>query len=312
MKRMRTAGLCLVAALALSAVITSSAAALGGSAPEIGRCKAKTKGAYSNSGCTLLAKEAAKEKFEWYPYSGKAKNGEELPVVKKGYKSASKAETLIQLEGTGEAPPKGIGAKTKVICKETAGKEPGQTAEGEVTGLKTNKAFNIVFVECESGGNKCKQGAGTAGTIKVENLAGEIGIEAIGTVEGKEVPSKDKLANRFVPETGTKFAEFTCAGLTVDVKGAVLNPISTNKMVLSSTVKFTAAGGSQKPECFLTKFGEKQKASPCNKDPSEGGTEDVLLSKFETLKVAPYEESGQTLTTVQVNDEKLEARVGAE
>jgi hypothetical protein len=306
MKRMRTAGLCLCAC-ALSAVFATSAFALGGSPPEYGRCLAHTGGFYKTAGC--LTHKAGEEKFEWYPYSGPAKNGEEKPIVKKGFTSESKAETLIQLEGTGEAAG---GVKTKVICKENVAKTvPGETGQGELTGLKNDRDFNIAFHECESGGSKCSNTT-IAGEIMVNELASELVIEKIGEVEGKEVPSKDKLGNRLTPKSGGSFARFTCAGLTVEVQGAVISPIKTNAMVSGATVKFTASGGSQKPECALTTFGEKQGKPPCDVDPSKGGTEEVLLSKFETIPGAEFEESGQTLTTIQTNEEKLEARVGAE
>jgi hypothetical protein len=86
----------------------------------------------------------------------------------------------------------------------------------------------------------------------------------------------------------------------VTVRGHVLNPVKTNSMTLSATVKFSATGGNQKPEHFALSI-----------EPSTGkvtyGPELSLEAKFEQFKVVPFEESGQTLTTVQTNEEKVEA-----
>src|SRR5712671_430118 len=83
MKRMRIMGLGLAAIFAMTALFAASASA---EAPEYGRCLAHTGGKWKTSGCTTEAKATTEQKFEWYPYTGKAANGEEKPVVKKGFK----------------------------------------------------------------------------------------------------------------------------------------------------------------------------------------------------------------------------------
>src|SRR5689334_2567143 len=82
MKRMRIAGLCLVAAGALFAFTGSALAAEGGL--EFGKCNKTAVGAgtYSNSGCTKVAKTTETKKFEW----------EALKTAVK-FKSLKKAET---------------------------------------------------------------------------------------------------------------------------------------------------------------------------------------------------------------------------
>jgi hypothetical protein len=287
MKRMRIMGLGLVAMFAMAALFAAGASA---EAPEIGRCLAHTGGKWKTSGCTTASKPG-EEKFEWYPYSGKAANGEEKPVVKKGFKSKSTEGTLIQLEGTGE----GLGGvKTKVGCK-------SQTSEGEVTGPKTNVATKIVFTGCESSGAKCKSALGVEGEIQVTDLNGTIGIEKFGYVKETKtlVPAKNKIANEYTPKGTEFFAEFECASLKVKVKGHVLNPVPSNKMLKAATIKFTAPGGNQKPEHWALSI-----------NPETGketfGPELSLEAKFEQFQVVPYEESGQTLTTVQTNEEALE------
>ena len=62
MRHVRMLGLCVVAVLAIAAVVTSSASAL----PEWGKCVAKTNGKYENSSCTTKAKgKTGKHEFEW-------------------------------------------------------------------------------------------------------------------------------------------------------------------------------------------------------------------------------------------------------
>jgi hypothetical protein len=286
---MRIMGLGLAAIFAMTALFAASASA---EAPEYGRCLAHAGGKWKTSGCTTEAKATTEQKFEWYPYSGKAANGEEKPVIKKGYKSKSTEGTLIQLEGTGE----GLGGvKTKVGCK-------GQSSEGEITGNKTNVATSVVFTGCESSGAKCKSATGVEGEIKVNDLEGVIGIEKFGYVKETKtlVPAKNKLANEFTPKGTEFFTEFECASLKVQVKGHVLNPQATNKMIKATTVKFTAPGGNQKPEHFSLSINAETGKETF-------GPELSLEAKFEQFKVVPFEESGQTLTTVQTNEEAVEA-----
>jgi hypothetical protein len=143
------------------------------------------------------------------------------------------------------------------------------------------------FSECESAGIKCNtEGAGT-GVIKVKNLEGELGLISKG-----ETGIKDKIGNVLWPEggsptSGTEFVEFACGGLVVKVKNSVISPVSSDAMKLTATVKFTASKGVQKPTKFL------------------GGANNFLESKF---SAAEYQQSGQSATTIQTNEEKVEIR----
>jgi len=80
MRRIRIAGLCLVAALVASIAMTATASA---TAPELGRCvknvpvEKKYSGGYSDSKCTKAVSPAEQEKkgkYDWLPGPG-AKNG---------------------------------------------------------------------------------------------------------------------------------------------------------------------------------------------------------------------------------------------
>jgi len=273
MRRIRIVGLCLVSVFAIGAVTATGASAFG-EPPEVGRCLKKTGGAWKDGGCKTASKPG-EEKFEWYPAYKAAQNGETKLAEKLKFTSKSKPETSIQLETTGAGNPGKV--KSVVKCKE-------QTSTGEVTGPKTNKATNVVFTGCESSGLKCKSSKGgeVEGEIKVNNLDGNLGIEKTG-----ETKAKDKVANRYVPTGGGHFVDFACGGIAVEVRGAVLNPVTANAMKLTATVKFVAKGGKQKPEKFV------------------GGVKEVLESKFSNVP-GEFEQSGQTLTTIQTNEEKLE------
>jgi hypothetical protein len=267
MKRIRIVGLCLTAIFAFTALMATGASAE--TPPEVGRCLKLAGGKWKDGGCKTPSKPG-EEKFEWYPaYVGGVPNTERgTPKLK--YTSASKPETIIQLESVSGA-----------VIKATS-----QSATGKVTGEKTNIAQNIDFKGVEFKGFKCTStkpvGSGE-GDVKVNELNGNLGIEKKG-----ETTAKDKAANRFVPKTGTTFTEFSCNVIPIIVRGAVLNPITSNAMKgfpTPVTVKFTGAKGKQKPSKFV------------------GGPEETLESSIEG---GPFEKSDQVLTTLQKNEEKLE------
>jgi hypothetical protein len=268
---MKILGACIVAVCALCVLVASSASAFVREPPEVGRCIKHAGGHWKDGGCKTAAKVSSEQKFEWYPAYGEAENGETKLAEKVKFKSVSKEGTLIQLTTvSGE----GIGCKT-------------QTAIGEVTGPKTLKSSNIVFKGCAEAGQQCTSTnpvAAEKGEIKVKELTGLIGIEKFG-----ETHAKDKVANLFKPVSGEIFTEFECGGIPVTVKGEVLNPLTANAMKLTATVKFIASKGKQKPEKFAT-------------DPV--GTKRVLFSN--KLVGGGITQAGQSLTTIQTNEEKLE------
>lgn len=206
--------------------------------------------------------------------SGEKENFEWIPGPgpKAGFTAALKPTTIATLETK---------AGTKVTCKKLAASGGLYTSTTNVTVAVTD------FSECESGGIKCNtKGAGT-GVIKVKELEGELGL-----IKKEAITTKSKIGNVLWPKGGTatsgsEFVEFECGTLTVKVKNSVISPVTSNAMKLTATVKFTAAKGVQKP----TKF--------------EGGPNMFLESKF---SAAAYEQSGQSATTIQTNEEKIEVR----
>jgi len=267
--RTRTIGLGLVVAFAISAIAATAAS---GANPEYGRCiKTKVGGGlkYNSAKCTVVDKTGEKENYEWYAAFGSAK-----PLEKTGFTAALKPETIATLETK---------AGTKVTCKSLV-------AKAQFTGNKTISVSQTDFSGCESGGIKCNTAGAGVGTIKVKELEGELGVITKG-----ETGIKDKIGNVLwpkggKPETGAtaaEFVEFNCGGLTVNVRGSVISPIPSNAMKLIATVKFTASKGVQKPTKFL------------------GGINMYLESSFAK---AAYEQSGQSATTLQTGEEKVEAR----
>ena len=115
-------------------------------------------------------------------------------------------------------------------------------------------------------------------------LSGLLGVEKIGT---GGVESKNKLEVQLKAEAGGALAKFSCSALAVEVTGCVAHPVSSGKMLSTSTEKFTASKGEQKPDKFL------------------GGPVDECALSSE-VGSGP-EESGQTITAIVTNEEKIEA-----
>jgi hypothetical protein len=240
--------------------------------PEYGRCikeGAKEVSKYDSSKCIKLASEDPGTEAE------KIKKGSYVwhPGVgpKPGFTAALKPSTIATLETK---------AGTKVTCT-------GLTAKGVYTGLKTVSVSQTDFSGCKSNGINCNTSGAGLGVIKVKALEGELGVISKGSPS-----TKDKIGNVLwpaggTPTSGAEFVEFECGGLVVKVKNSVISPVTSNAMKLSATVKYTASKGVQKPTAFL------------------GGPPTFLESKF---AAAAYEQSGQSATTIQTAEEKVEIR----
>jgi hypothetical protein len=153
-----------------------------------------------------------------------------------------------------------------------------ETSIGEFSGTKEAKNIVVTFKGCESGGIACSTAGSASGELVTKTLEGTIGWEN---------KASKAVAFDLFPEGKTGlFIEFACSGLTFAVRGSVLVPLSpVDKMLSTMTLKYKATKGIQQ----LTHF--------------EGGSEDILET---THKGLPYEQSGQTITTVLTGSEKLE------
>ena len=145
----------------------------------------------------------------------------------------------------------------------------------------------LEFYGCETNRIKCQSLGAGSGVIRVRALEGELGV-----IKKGETTVKDKIGGALWPSQGTptsgsEYTSFECAGLKVNVRGSLIAPIASNAMKLTATIKFAAAKGVQKPTQFL-----------------DGPAEFLTVS----TNGGPYEQQGQSATTIQTNEEKVEAR----
>ncbi|HMD57118.1 MAG TPA: S53 family peptidase [Solirubrobacteraceae bacterium] len=229
-----------------------------GSPPEYGRCEklAKgVKGAYSTATCTSLA-TAEKYSYEWAPGPGpKAKFTATLKPL-----STAVIETL---------------ARTDVTCT-------GASAGGEYVGRKTVASVIVTFTGCTRAGVKCTSAGRSEGEVVTSALVGSLGVVS----KSGEGPLKDAIGADLSPSSeSVPVASFTCGASTVSVKGSVLDPVTSDKMLTKVTVKYAAAMGRQKPEGF------------------EGLPRDVLE---EAVGEAAFEQAALKLTMTETGEEPLE------
>jgi len=214
MKRIRIAGLCLVAAFAISAVAAASASA---TAPEIGRCikKAKAEGkGYTSATCTVKG-EGLKAKYEWSPGTGKGR-----------------------FTTTG-----GIGVLTTVGGSEVECKTESSAGEYKPGGNNKEEAGLVVtFTGCKASGLSCTTKGAKSGELITNELEGVVGWE------NKALKKTDLELSPAKSVTSGLFIEFECVGLLVKVKGHVLVPIKNDAMKETEILKFVAKKGKQKPE----------------------------------------------------------------
>jgi hypothetical protein len=213
MKRMITAGLCLMAALVAGAVAATGALA---TAPEYGRClkKAKAEGkGYTSSKCTV-AGEGSKAKYEWIPGAEKAK--------------FTSAGGVGVLETVGHA---------SVECK-------AETSDGEFVpgNNKEETGISVIFTGCKSVGLPCSSPGHASGELETNELEGLVGWEnkARKKTDLELYPAKSVKSGLFI--------EFECEGLVVKVRGKILVPVKNDTMTESTTLKYNDSKGKQKPE----------------------------------------------------------------
>jgi hypothetical protein len=234
----------------------------GAEAPEFGRCvkvAAEKEGGVTSYGGGFTTANCQEEsathtgKFEWHP-----------GVVKGGFATAIKPTTTARLETP---------AKAKMTCT-------GESSSGSVSGPKTVAGVLMKLTGCEAGGVKCTTSGLAEGELETASLEGVLGIERITFKEGTEIRH---IAIDLYP-TGHSGAllEYTCTGSEPAVlSGSLLAPVTAGRMVTTTTLKFTATAGRQKPESF------------------EGGELDVLTNAF-------GEQVGVSLASTQTNEEAFE------
>ena len=229
-------------------------------APEFGRCLKVTagQGGYGSGTCTV---PGGTKGYEWFPgFAGSR------PLVKTHFTTSIKSLTELFLDTTG-----GV----RITCK-------GETSRGQYSGPNTVSGVVLTLTGCHRGElGSCASAGSAEGEVVSTTLAGELGIVKTST----EGPVKNKLGLSLRPASEAPVAEFSCAGVAVVVRGAVINEVKANSMLLTTTLKYAETKGVQKPSRF------------------EGGAAEVLEA---SLGGEPFRQAGLSLTTIQTNEEKVE------
>jgi len=253
--------------VAVFALAAMTAGSASATAPEFGRCLKVGTKSLSNYDSSKCVKLASEDTGTEAEKLAKG-NYQWFPgVVKTKFTTKMKEATIATLETVGG---------TKVTCT-------GEKSKGEYLNTKEIGGMVAEFSGCETNKVKCESAGAGTGNINTAILEGPIGFET------QVIPaSKDHLANELHAKGGGHLADFECVGLTVEVRGSVLHKITANAMKLTATEKFTASKGKQKPEHFA------------------GGVakEHILESSFNK---GAFEQSGQTITSILTNEEKIEA-----
>jgi hypothetical protein len=157
----------------------------------------------------------------------------------------------------------------------------GESATGKYTGNKTVGSVVVTFTGCTAFGVSCTSAGAASGTVVTTTLEGVLGVEELGAE-----PRLNKIGEELFPVGRSgPMGEFKCGGLPVTIAGAIISPVTSNSMKLTVTVKSKATKGKQRPEKFV-------------EQPAE-----MLTTKIESSSA---EQAGETLTTQQTNEEKVE------
>jgi len=228
MKRFRILGLCLIAALAMSVVASSSASAAGPpEGPEYGRClktAVKLTGEFTTNTCTVKDTDGNDGEYEW-------KAG---PGPKPGFTNvATTTATLETVKGT------------KVTCTH-------EESTGAISSITEVEVPSVKFNGCKSSGLKCSTAGAGVEEIVTNALTGHLHFEKVGT---------ETVDNELVPKSAPLFVEFECGGFKVEVKkeatGGLLNKLTVGKMLTTSVNTYTSTKGEQKPSEYEETVGVK-------------------------------------------------------
>jgi hypothetical protein len=232
-----------------------------GSPPELGRCvpaatervgkKTVYKGSFTTPTC-VKAKRGGR--YEW-------KSGVQNTHF------TSSATTGVALETIRGA---------RVACTH-------ETSTGEYRSPRTVRDVILTFASCElvSVGGICTSPGAAAGEVVTKPLEGALGIDTLG-----KKPATNKIGVDLYPAGNTgPFMEFSCASTTVSVRGSVIVPIATDKMLPALDLQAEASGGKQIQESFV------------------GGSKDILE---ESVSGAPFQQAALTVAIAAANGEDLE------
>jgi hypothetical protein len=199
-------------------------------------------------------------------YEWYAAFGSTHPLEKVGFSNVLKEATNATLETV---------SKTMIVCE-------GESSVGKYTGNKTIGSVVVTFTSCNAFGMPCHSEGAAEGTVVTKTLEGSLGVEELAAE-----PVNYKIGESLYPigHTGP-LAQFTCSGVKVTITGALISPVTANSMKLTTQIKTKAAKGKQRPENFV------------------GEPPEVLMTKVG--EEGTPEQAGETLTTNQANEEKVE------
>jgi hypothetical protein len=232
--------------------VAVSAASASAEAPDVGRCVkvAKGTGSFKSANCTAAL---AGGSFEWLPGPGASNKF-----------SVAKTSAFWTLE---------VGGGPKIVCT-------GGSGTGEYTSSNSVGAVALTLTGCVDG-FECNSPGQQDGVVVLNPLEGTLGVIKAGAT-----PKLNKIGLDLFPAGHEPFvAEFVCAGVAIQVRGSVIVPVTTNKMLLTSPLKFVQKNGKQKPEQF------------------EGEPKDVL--EFSTDR-GPFAQAGLFFEAAETNEEPIE------
>jgi hypothetical protein len=206
MTRIRLAGLCLVAVLAISAVTTAASASAMGN-PEYVVCVKAKGGHFSDKACSISAPEGT-GKYELAPVSS---------AKKKALKGKSGVSNFtFYIPETGRVGEVSCGKKNVKV--------------GETTSSGTT-TYHLTLGGCTSSGKTCASAGSKKGIIETGTISGNLVL-----VSGS--PLKVGI---LIGEPGATLIEFNCEGLEVKITGSVIGEITGNINTISKTYTYTFA-----------------------------------------------------------------------
>jgi len=237
------------------------------SPPEFGRCvkvspetvnrKAVYHGAFTTATCTVTSPSSSGH-YEWEP-----------GVLSSHFTLAAKPPTKTYLATVG-----GV----KLECT-------GETATGEYASARTLADVAVTLTGCKlTTGETCTSSGAASGEIRLRTLDGVLGIDTLGATAAANKVGVDLYAAASGP-----VAEFLCGSFgqtSGSVRGSVILPLTADKMLKTTTLKFSATNGKQAPEAFA------------------GGSKDILEASFSN---SAYAQAGLSLiSTTMTSEEDVE------
>ena len=187
-------------------------------------------------------------------------------VARTGFTSAL-AGGRVTLETVGGA---------KLTCTSESG-----TGVYSGSGLTTVGSVVFSFGGCELAGSSCTSAGGGVGQIVTNPLDGVLGVTRTAESRSANAVGLRLLA---AGESGLVM-QFTCGSLPVSVRGSLILPVRTNRMLLRPALHFAASKGIQHPEAFV---GE------------------AVATLEASIDSQPYERAGLKLRATQRNEEAVE------